>query len=176
YYDRPLESLRVAENSARKAMVDGLIEAATEARQPRNDDVNGDTQDGFGYYKVTQRDGRRCSAAVAYLHPALGRPNLAVECGVQVERVVFGDGRAVGVEGTRVGESLRFDAAREVIVCGGTYHSPQLLMLSGIGPAEHMASRLIEPIADRPAVGRNLQDHVQLWCLWRSDEPISLAS
>src|SRR5437764_5021176 len=176
YFERSLENLTVSENRSRNPMMDAFIEAAAEAGQPRNDDFNGETQDGVGYYKLTQRDGRRCSAAVAYLHPALGRPNLSVECGVQVERVVFDGGRAVGVEGTRVGEALRFDAAREVIVCGGAYNSPQLLMLSGIGPAEHLASRLIEPIADRPAVGRNLQDHVQLWCLWRTDEPVSLAA
>jgi choline dehydrogenase len=106
----------------------------------------------------------------------MARPNLTVECNVHVERVVFDGLRAVGVEGKRLGETLRFDCEREVIVSGGAYNSPQLLMLSGIGPAEHLASRLIMPIADRPAVGRNLQDHVTIWAMWRSDEPVSLAS
>src|SRR5205814_2178077 len=92
------------------------------------------------------------------------------------ERVVFDGARAVGVEGTRLGEALRFDAAREVILAGGAYNSPQLLMLSGIGPAEHLASRLVEPVLDRPMVGRNLQDHVNVWALWRSVEPDSLAT
>jgi choline dehydrogenase len=84
--------------------------------------------------------------------------------------------RAVAVEGQRLGEALRFEAAREVILSGGTYNSPQLLMQSGIGPAEHLAARLIEPVLDRPMVGRNLQDHVNVWALWRSPEPVSLAT
>jgi choline dehydrogenase len=112
---------------------------------------------------------------VAFLHPVMQRPNLTVECGVQVERVVFDGVRAVGVAGTRLGEPLTFDCKGEVILSGGAYNSPQLLMLSGIGPAEHLGSRLIPPIADRPMVGRNLQDHVQVWLQWRSDEPVGLA-
>jgi choline dehydrogenase len=176
YFERSLECLTVSEGRSRNPMMEAFVEAAVQAGQPRNDDFNGPAQDGFGHYMLTQRDGRRCSAAVAYLHPALGRPNLTVETNVQVERVVFDGTQAVGVEGKRLGEPLRFDCEREVIVAGGAYNSPQLLMLSGIGPAEHLASRLIEPIADRALVGRNLQDHVNLWAEWRSDEPVSLAS
>ena len=104
----------------------------------------------------------------------MDRPNLTVETHLQVERVVFEGMRAVGVEGQRLGEALRFDAAREVILAGGAYNSPQLLMLSGIGPAEHLATRLIEPILDRPMVGRNLQDHVNVWgavALARAGQP-----
>ncbi|HYZ28683.1 MAG TPA: GMC family oxidoreductase N-terminal domain-containing protein [Thermoleophilaceae bacterium] len=157
-------------------MMDAVVEAAIQAGLPANDDFNAGTQDGVGRYQLTQRDGRRCSASVAYLHPVLARPNLTVECNLHVERVVFDGLRAVGVEGKRLGESLRFECEREVILSGGTYHSPQLLMLSGIGPAEHLASRLIMPIADRPMVGRNLQDHVQVWGMWLSAEPVSLAS
>ena len=106
----------------------------------------------------------------------MDRPNLTVETHIQVERVVFDGMRAVGVEGQRLGEAVRFDAEREVILAGGAYNSPQLLMLSGIGPADHLASRLIEPLLDRPMVGRNLQDHVNVWALWRSPEPVSLAT
>src|SRR5439155_20760432 len=80
------------------------------------------------------------------------------------------------VEGPRLGETRRFEPASEAILAGGAYHSPQVLMLSGIGPAEHLATRLIEPILDRPMVGRNLQDHVNVWALWRSSEPVSLAT
>jgi choline dehydrogenase len=167
--------LRVSEGRHPNAMMDAVVEAGIAAGLGANDDFNGATQDGMGHYQVTQRDGRRCSASVAYLHPAMARPNLTVECGVHVMRVVFDGLRAVGVEGTRLGEALRFDCKREVVLCGGAYNSPQLLMLSGIGPAEHLASRLIAPIADRPHVGRNLQDHVTVWALWRSDEPVSLA-
>jgi choline dehydrogenase len=176
YFERSLENLTVSEGRSRNVMMEALVEAAEEAGHQRTDDFNGGTQDGFGHYKLTQRDGRRCSASVAYLHPALGRPNLTVETGVRVLCVVFDGGRAVGVEGTRNGEALRFDCEGEVILSGGAYNSPQLLMQSGIGPAEHLGTRLVEPIADRPTVGRNLQDHVQVWGLWRSDEPVSLAS
>jgi choline dehydrogenase len=157
-------------------MMDAVVEAGIEAGLPANDDFNAASQDGMGHYQLTQRDGRRCSASVAYLHPAMASPNLTVECNVHVERVVFDGLRAVGVEGKRLGELLRFDCSGEVILSGGAYNSPQLLMLSGIGPAEHLASRLIMPIADRPMVGRNLQDHVQVWGMWRSEEPVSLAS
>ena len=168
--------LRVSEGRHDNPMMDAVVEAGIQAGLPANDDFNASAQDGMGRYQVTQRDGRRCSASVAYLHPAMTRPNLTVEVGVQVEKVVFDGTRAAGVEGKRLGEAVGFRAEREVIVCGGAYHSPHLLMHSGIGPAEHLISRLIMPVVDLPAVGRNLQDHVQLWLLWRSDEPVSLAS
>jgi choline dehydrogenase len=157
-------------------MMDAFLEAGEQAGLTPNDDFNGAVQDGVGRYQLTQRGGRRCSASVAYLHPVLGRPNLTVETNVQIDRVVFDGLRAVGVEGRRLGEALCFDADREVILSGGTYNSPQLLMLSGIGPAEHIGTRLIIPILDRPMVGRNLQDHVNVWALWRSAEPVSMAT
>jgi choline dehydrogenase-like flavoprotein len=168
--------LAVSEGRSRNPMMDAFVEAGGQAGLPRNEDFNGPEQEGVGYYQLTQRDGKRCSAAVAYLHPAMERPNLTVETNIQVERVVFDGMRAVGVEGQRLGEAVRFDAAREVILAGGAYNSPQLLMLSGIGPADHVASRLIEPLLDRPMVGRNLQDHVNVWTLWCSPEPVSLAT
>jgi choline dehydrogenase len=168
--------LAVSEGRSRNPMMDAFVDAGEQAGLARNEDFNGPEQDGVGYYQLTQRDGRRCSAAVAYLHPAMERPNLTVETNIQVERVVFDGMRAVGVEGTRLGEALRFEVEREVILSGGAYNSPQLLMLSGIGEAEHLAARLIEPILERPAVGRNLQDHVNVWGLWRSSEPVSLAT
>jgi choline dehydrogenase len=168
-------ALAVSDGRHPNAMMDAVVEAGLQAGLAANDDFNGATQDGMGHYQVTQRGGRRCSASVAFLHPAMARPNLTVECGVQVERVLFNGVRAVGVEGRRLGEVLQYDCTGEVILSAGAYQSPQLLMLSGIGPAEHLASRLIMPIADRPAVGRNLQDHVQIWAMWRSNEPVSLA-
>jgi choline dehydrogenase len=168
--------LAVSEGRHRNPMMDAFVEAGEQAGLTPNDDFNGPAQDGVGRYQLTQRAGRRCSASVAYLHPVLGRPNLTVETNVHVERVVFDGMRAVGVEGRRLGEPLRYDAEREVILSGGTYNSPQLLMLSGIGPAEHIGTRLIMPILDRPMVGRNLQDHVNVWGLWRSAEPVSMAT
>jgi choline dehydrogenase len=168
--------LAVSEGRHRNPMMDAFVEAGEQAGLAQNDDFNGPTQDGVGRYQLTQLAGRRCSASVAYLHPILTRPNLTVETNVHVERVVFDGMRAVGVEGRRLGEPLRYDAEREVILSGGTYNSPQLLMLSGIGPAEHIGTRLIMPILDRPMVGRNLQDHVNVWGLWRSAEPVSMAT
>jgi choline dehydrogenase len=168
--------LAVSEGRHPNPMMDAFVEAGEQTGLARNDDFNGPAQDGIGHYQVTQRGGRRCSASVAYLHQAMVRPNLTVETHVQVERVVFDGMRATGVEGMRLGEPLRFDAAREVILAAGAYNSPQLLMLSGIGPAEHLGTRLIAPILDKPMVGRNLQDHVNVWGLWRSREPVSLAT
>jgi choline dehydrogenase len=168
--------LSVSEGRHPNPMMDAFLAAAEEAGLAPNDDFNGPEQDGIGRYQLNQRGGRRCSASVAYLHPALGRPNLTVEANAHVDRVVFDGTRAAGVEGRRLGEPIRFDAEREVILSGGTYNSPQLLMLSGIGPAEHLGSRLIPPVLDRPMVGRNLQDHVNVWALWRSQEPVGLAA
>src|SRR4051794_15224377 len=162
--------LSVRDSRHPNPMMDAVVDAGIQAGLGSNDDFNGASQDGVGHYQLTQRDGRRCSTSVAFLHPAMARPNVTVECNVLVERIAFDGLRAAGVEGNRLGEPLRFDCEREVIVSAGTYNSPQLLMLSGIGPAEHLISRLIMPIADRPMVGRNLQDHVQIWGLWRSDE------
>jgi choline dehydrogenase-like flavoprotein len=167
--------LAVSEGRNPNPMMDAVVEAGIQSGLPANDDFNAAAQDGVGHYQVTQRDGRRCSASVAFLHPAMARPNLTVECGVQVEKVVFAGTRAVGVEGRRLGEILTFDCQGEVILAAGAYQSPQLLMLSGIGPAEHLGSRLIPPLVHAPEVGRNLQDHVQIWCQWRSDAPVSLA-
>src|SRR4051794_18741485 len=168
--------LSVREGRHPNPMMDAVVEAGIQAGLPANEDFNAEAQDGMGAYQVTQRDGHRCSTAVAFLHPVLERPNLTVECGVHVERVIFDGLRAVGVAGWRLGEALTYDCNGEVILSAGAYQSPQLLMLSGIGPAEHLGSRLIPPIADRPMVGRNLQDHVTLWAEWRSDEVVGLAT
>ena len=116
-------------------------------------DFNGAEQDGFGRYQVTQRDGRRCSTAVGYLHPAMDRPNLTVETFLQVHRVLFEGDRAVGVQAERLGELHEYRAEREVILCGGAYNSPQLLMLSGIGPGR-AADDAADPGRGRSAGGR----------------------
>jgi choline dehydrogenase len=176
YYHGVGGPLAVSEGRNPNPMMDAVVEAGIQSGLTANDDFNGAAQDGLGHYQVTQRDGRRCSASVAFLHPAMARPNLTVECGVQVERVLFTGGtRAVGVEGRRLGELVQYDCSGEVIISAGAYQSPQLLMLSGIGPAEHLGSRLIPPLVHNPEVGRNLQDHVQIWAQWRSAEPASLA-
>jgi choline dehydrogenase len=147
--------IRVEDAPYRSELSAAWLESALEHGLPPNDDFNGAAQDGVGTFQLTQRRGRRCSTADGYLKPAAGRENLTVETGATVERVVIAEGRAVGV--SVGGRELR--ARREVILCAGAVNSPQLLMLSGVGPGEHLRELGIEPIVDAPGVGRGLQDH-----------------
>jgi choline dehydrogenase len=165
--------LTVCESRSRNPIARAFLEAAVQAGHPLNDDFNGPTQDGFGFYELTQRGGRRCSTAVAYLHPALSRPNLHVETRVLAHRILFDGERAVGVAGDQHGEPVELRAEREVILAAGAYNSPQLLMLSGIGPAGHLALRQIEVRLDLPA-GENLQDHPACSATWTTSQPVSL--
>jgi choline dehydrogenase-like flavoprotein len=142
-------------------VVEAFVEACEQVGIPRNDDFCGATQEGAGRFQVTQRDGRRCSTAVGYLHPAVARGNVEVRTDARVHRIVFEGSRAVGVEVMRHGALEQIRAEREVILCAGTYHSPQLLMLSGVGPAADLAAVQVECRHDLP-VGRNLQDHLML--------------
>ena len=151
--------LPVSEARARSASCEAFMEAVDALGLERNEDFNDGEQDGYGYYQVTQRDGRRASCAVAYLHPVLERPNLTVETHAQVLKVLFAGGRAAGVAAMRGGETLTWQAEREVIVCGGAYNSPQLLTLSGIGRPDELELLQIELVAESPEVGMNLQDH-----------------
>jgi choline dehydrogenase len=168
--------LRVSEGRSRNPMTEAFLEACDQAGQRRNEDFNGAEQDGFGRYQVTQSDGRRCSTAAGYLRPAMSRPNLTVETFLQVHRVLFEGDRAVGVQAERMGELKEVRAEREVVLCGGAYNSPQLLMLSGIGSAQLLTMLQIPVVADLPAVGQNLQDHAASGWLWTHDEPVSLLS
>jgi choline dehydrogenase-like flavoprotein len=158
--------LTVGESRSRHPLMDAVVTAAQEAGHARTSDFNGPEQDGVGHYHVTQRDGLRCSTADAYLRPALSRPNLEVLTGVQCTRVLLDGGRATGIEAERNGELLSLRAEREVVLSAGAYNSPQLLMLSGIGPGGELAAHGITPRVDLP-VGENLQDHphVGLCCL-----------
>jgi choline dehydrogenase len=166
--------LPVSDQRSGNRITAAFVEAGVEAGLARNEDFNGAEQDGVGMYQVTQRGGMRASAAVAYLHPASERPNLTVMPYMRVNRVLFEGGRAVGVEASRLGDAQELRAEREVILCGGTYNSPQLLMLSGIGPAEHLATREVEVVLDQPAVGENLSDHAATYAVWTTPEPESL--
>jgi choline dehydrogenase len=150
-----------------------FIDAAVAVGLPANPDFNGARQEGVGYYQVTQRDGRRCSAAVGYLRPAMQRPNLRVETGALAHRVLLDGSRAVGVEYSRGGKVHRVHAAAEVVLCGGALNSPHLLMLSGIGPAAELEPHGIRPLVDHPGVGANLQDHLDYCVLYKSREPIT---
>ena len=140
------------------------IEAAQQAGYAVTSDFNGGDTEGVGAYQVTQKGGERWSAARAYLHPALTRPNLTVITGALTKRIVFhrqdGNLRATGIEFERDGRSELVDATREVLVCAGAFQSPQLLMCSGIGPHAHLTQHGITPLLDLPGVGQHLQDHV----------------
>jgi choline dehydrogenase len=166
--------LPVSDQRSGNTIAPAFVEAGVEAGLARNDDFNGAEQDGVGMYQVTQRGGMRASASVSYLHPAMERPNLTVMPYMHVNRVLFEDKRAVGVEASQLGQAQELRAEREVILCGGTYNSPQLLMLSGVGPAEHLAMREVELLLDQPAVGENLGDHPATYTVFTTPEPDSL--
>jgi choline dehydrogenase len=166
--------LPVSDQRSGNAITPAFVEAGVEAGLARNEDFNGAEQDGVGMYQVTQRGGLRASAAVAYLHPAMERPNLTVMPYMQVTRLLFQGTRAVGVEASQLGQVQELRAEREVVLCGGAYNSPQLLMLSGVGPAEHLALREIELLLDQPAVGENLSDHAAAFNVWTTPQPESL--
>jgi choline dehydrogenase len=152
-----------------------FVAAAVSAGQPLNEDFNGPAQDGVGFYQLTQRNGRRWSAADAYLHPAAGRPNLTVLTDALVTRITFTGNHATGVRYLRHGTEEAAEAEGEVIVAGGAVNSPQLLMLSGIGPADHLREHGLPVVADLPGVGANLSDHPVAAALWSTPKVRSLS-
>ncbi len=139
-----------------------FVEAALQAGYRANSDFNGMAQEGFGSYQVTHKDGERWSAAKAYLRPALARPNLTVVTGAHALRVLFDGRRAIGAEARVGGVVRRYEARREVLLTAGALQSPQLLMLSGIGPGAHLQRHGIATVHDLPGVGANLHDHVDV--------------
>lgn len=150
-----------------------FLEAANEAGFARNADFNGASQDGFGWYQVTQKNGARCSSAVAYLAPVRNRPNLTVVTGALARRVVMEGGRATGVQYSVGRRAFCEGASREVILCGGAINSPQLLMLSGIGPAAQLRRHGIDVVLDHAEVGANLQDHLDICTLQRCTQRVT---
>lgn len=168
--------LHVSEQQSPRPVTEAFIRAGMECGLPRNDDFNGPEQEGVGLYQVTQfhggaKNGERCSAAAAYLHPVMGsRPNLHVMTDTQALRVLLEGRRAVGVEVRRGGEIERIGARREVALCGGAFNSPQLLMLSGIGDPGALVRHGIAVQHVLPGVGQNLQDHTDFILSYRSKE------
>jgi 4-pyridoxate dehydrogenase len=156
----------------RDPLFDAWIEAGKASGYPHTEDYNGARQEGFGRSQYTIRNGRRCSSARAFLRPALKRRNLTVVTRAYATRVLLQGTRATGVEYVRNGAIVRATADREVILSGGTFNSPHLLMLSGIGPARHLAATCIKPLVDLP-VGRNLQDHLAAIIFWSRPENAS---
>lgn len=140
-------------------MTRAFVRSCQEAGIPFNPDFNGATQAGSGFYQTTTRDYRRCSAAVGYLKPVMGRPNLSVETGCLVHRIVFEGMRAVGVDYSKGSQMCRARADSEVLVTSGAIGTPKIMMLSGVGPAGHLNEHGIAVVADVPGVGENLNDH-----------------
>ena len=170
--------LNVADHRYVNPLSQVFVEAGAQLGYPRNQDFNGTEQQGFGLYQVTQKNGARCSTAVAYLDPARERPNLTIVTGAQVARVTFdrtatGGPRANGVAYAAHGKAFHQQASREVLLSGGAINSPQLLMLSGIGPAQQLRDLGIDVVADAPQVGENLQDHLDISTLQHSTQRVT---
>jgi choline dehydrogenase len=167
--------LHVQRGSRKNPLYGAFVEAGRQAGFELTDDYNGSKQEGFGPMEQTIRGGRRWSAASAYLKPALKRKNVSLVNGF-ARRVIIENQRAVGVEIEAHKQIQVVKARREVIVAASSINSPKILMLSGIGPAEHLRENGIAVVADRPGVGRNLQDHMELYIQQESTKPITLNS
>jgi choline dehydrogenase len=157
----------------RHELMEAIIRAGNELGIPRNDDFNGARQEGVGYYQLFTKKGWRCSSATGYLRPAEMRPNLRVETEAHATRIVFEGSRAVGVRYRQGGEEKEARAAGEVILSAGALQSPQLLQLSGVGPASVLQSFGIPVVRDLGGVGENLRDHLQLRLMYKCAKPIT---
>jgi choline dehydrogenase len=166
--------LTVSRGTQRTPLYEVFSAAAEKIGFRTSDDYNGATPEGVAAPDFTIGSGRRNSTARAFLRPALKRRNLAVETRALAHRVLLRGGRAVGIEYSRDGALCTVEAEREVILAGGTYNSPQLLLLSGIGPADELGALGIAPILDRPSVGRNLQDHANAVLTFEMNKPLSI--
>ena len=165
--------LAVSDPADTHPLAEAYIAAAEQAGYPRNPDFNGAQQEGFGPTQWTTRNGRRCSTAVGYLRPARKRGNLAVATNAHATRLLFEGRRATGVEYSQGGQLRTAHAGGEVLVCGGAYNSPQLLQLSGLGPAGLLGQFGIEVVADMPGVGDNLQDHINGPLIYKVNQPFT---
>ncbi|SHL23870.1 choline dehydrogenase [Paraburkholderia terricola] len=175
-YRGGLGPLKVSRRSATDPLYDAFIAAGNDARVGQSDDLNGYRPEGLAPYDATRWNGARCSAAGAYLKPVLSRPNLHVRTGCLVRKVIFNGRRAIGVEFSRSGATSRALADREVILSGGAINSPHLLMLSGVGSADHLKSHGIDVIHDLKGVGQNLQEHIDVAVAWTSIQPVRLTA
>ena len=158
---------------ATNPLFQAFFKAGEEAGHPNTTDVNGYRQEGFAPFDANRHRGRRLSAARAYLHPALKRPNLKLITRAHTTRILFDGNQAVGVEYRKRGK-LRTAKGAEIIACGGAINSPQLLMTSGVGPADHLREHGIGVIADVAGVGKNLQDHLEVYIQYKSKQPVSM--
>ena len=165
--------LHVTRGTRENPLTQAFVKAGQQAGYELTDDYNGEKQEGFGPMEQTTYKGQRWSAANAYLKPALKRPNCEMIRAL-AEKVIIEEGRAVGVQVRRGGQSMRITARREVIISASSINSPKLLMLSGIGPAQHLVEHNITVVADRAGVGQNLQDHLELYIQMAASQPVSL--
>ncbi|MBK8015570.1 MAG: choline dehydrogenase [Betaproteobacteria bacterium] len=166
--------LSVSELPDRHELCDAFIASGGSLGIARNDDFNGREQEGIGYYHTSARRGRRASCAVAYLHPVRNRSNLHIRPESHVRRIVFENRRAAGVEFVQSGAVQTARAAREVILSAGSFNSPQLLQLSGVGPAGTLRGLGIPVVQDLPGVGEGLQDHFYVRTVWKCARPITI--
>jgi choline dehydrogenase len=171
YFER--SEMSCSEIDEKHELIEAIIRAANELGIPPNRDFNGERQDGVGYYRLFTKNGLRSSSATAYLRPAERRPNLQVEIEAHATRLLFEGTRAVGVRYRQGGAEKEVRAAREVIVSAGAVQSPQLLQVSGVGPAGLLQSLGVGVVKDLPGVGENLQDHLQLRVMYRCTKPIT---
>ncbi len=165
--------LQVSPIREKHELVDAFINGAAELGIPYNDDFNGKTQEGVGYYQLTSCNGLRCSTAKAYLKPARGRRNLSIETEALASRILFEGKTAVGVRYRQRGRELSVRARREVLLSAGAVQSPQLLQLSGVGPGQLLRRFDIPVVVDSPGVGENLQDHLQVRLIYKCTKPIT---
>jgi len=168
--------LHVSNGRSANPLFRTFVQAGLEAGFPTTKDFNGYAQEGFGPYQLTIHEGRRWSAASAYLRPVLDRPNLKIESNAHVSRVLFEGQRAIGVEFVQKKQAIQVRADREVILSGGAVNSPQTLLLSGIGPADTLKKFGIDVVSDLPGVGQNLQDHLDCSIQYECTQPITLYS
>jgi choline dehydrogenase len=167
-------ALRVSRPGIRHPLSKAFVEAAVEAGYERTDDTDGARREGFGPLDLMAWQGRRVSAARAWLRPALLRPNVRVLTGAQALRIRFDGSTAVGLDVLRKGRARRIAARREILVCGGAFQSPQLLQLSGIGPQDRLRALGIAVLQDLPGVGEGLRDHIAVTVKYTVTEPITL--
>jgi len=161
--------LSVSPTRLSRDVVDRWVDAAVASGYKRNNDYNAEDQEGVGYFQLTADKGRRCSSAVAYLNPAKSRKNLHILTNTQVEKIIFKDGRASGVNAIQNSSPKVINARKEIILSAGAIGSPQILMLSGIGAPKELKKHGIDVIKNLPGVGKNLQDHLQARPIFKTD-------
>ena len=166
--------LGVSKGNTANVLYDAFVDAGAQAGVGSSEDLNGYRPEGLARYDSTKWNGQRCSTAVAYLRPAMSRPNLTVITGALAHKIIIENQRATGITYAHNGKLINAMARKEVLLCGGAINSPQLLMLSGIGPAQALSKLSIKTLVDLPGVGANLQDHVDFTMQWSCTQPVTL--